>query len=253
MDQIYLPKNRNGFGIGSYVLLKPLTEEKPEERPYFYNIKKIEPIKIQLANEILKIIDKETENNDNVIITGSFLEKGFNFNDIDILLITNSKLDESGLRQKIEETTKIKIHLIILDNASLIKGLSADPLYHMMLGRCIAKKRIIFNVKHEINYKILDLHLLKSKSLIDNFDILGGNEKYYLTRNMIAISLFLRHRKIEPEAVDKEIIRQFNLKNILEIKNNMIEKNKFISKYKNIYNATFKSIMESINNGSKQK
>ena len=118
MDQIYLPKNRNGFGIGSYVLLKPLTEEKPEERPYLYNIKKIEPIKIQLANEILKIIDKETENNDNVIITGSFLEKGFNFNDIDILLITNSKLDESGLRQKIEETTKINIHLIILDNAS---------------------------------------------------------------------------------------------------------------------------------------
>ncbi|MBI2661561.1 hypothetical protein HYX09_04850, partial [Candidatus Woesearchaeota archaeon] len=118
MDQIYISKNRNGFGIGSYVLLKPLEAQKPEDKPYFYNVKEIEPVKLELANDIFKIIDMEIENYDNVIITGSILEKGFNFNDIDILLITNSKLDENRLRQKIEDATKIKIHLIILNNIS---------------------------------------------------------------------------------------------------------------------------------------
>ena len=253
MDQIYIPKNRNGFAVGSYVILKPVSAEKAEDNPYFYNVKEIEPIKLELANEVFKIIDTETENYDNIIITGSFLEKGFNFNDIDLLLITNSKLDESGLKQKIEETTKIKVHLIILNNASLIKGLSADPLYHMMLGRCIAKKRFVFNVKRELNYKILDLHLLKSKTLIDNFDILSGSEKYYLISNMIAIFLFLQYKKIEPETVDKEIVELFNINNVSIIKNNMIDKKSFLQRYNSIYNDTFKSVMDGINNGSKHK
>ena len=92
MDQIYISKNREGLNTGSYVIIKPLktiTTTK-NKKPYFYNIKSIEPIKLRIINQIIKIINKITPN-DNIIITGSFLDKGFNFNDIDILLINNKK------------------------------------------------------------------------------------------------------------------------------------------------------------------
>ena len=57
MNQIYIPKNRFGFETGSYVIIKPLEEKKPIENLFFYGIKEIEPIKIEIIKEVIKIID----------------------------------------------------------------------------------------------------------------------------------------------------------------------------------------------------
>ena len=251
MDQIYIPKNRSGLSIGSYVVITPLETEKVIEKPYFYNIKYIEPIKLEIINKIMKIID-ELADNENIIITGSFLDKGFNFNDIDIILVGENKLNIKNIERVIENKIGIKIHFILLNNRALIGGLSTAPLYQMMLSKCISKKRFVYRVKHKIDYKILDLHLLKSKMLIDNFDILNGSEKYYLLRNMIAISLYLQNNKINKELVDNEIEQNFK-GSIKEIRENMLDKNKFLKKYKTIYKKIFNKIMKSAKNGSKQK
>jgi len=252
MDQVYIPKNRIGFSAGSYVIIRPLEGKKTVEKPYLYNIKSIEPVKLEIAEEIISIIDKITEN-ENIIITGSFLEKGFNFNDIDVMIISEGKADEEYARKSIEDSIKIKTHIILLDDKALIKGLETDPIYQMMLSRCIAKKRFIYKTKNKINYKLLDLHLLKSKSLIDNFGLLNGEEKYYLTRNMVAISLFLQNKKIDKEKVDKEIIRIFDLRDINDIKQNILDKNNFLKNYKNVYKKTFDMVMESINGPKQEK
>ena len=134
-----------------------------------------------------------------------------------------------------------------------MEGLSTDPLYQMMLSRCIAKKRFIYRIKPKINYKILDLHLLKSKNLIENFDILTGEQKYYLIRNLVAIALFIKSKKVTKDSVDKEIKKIFLLADISEIKHNMLDKNKFLKKYNILYKKTFDTIMENIKNDSKQK
>ncbi len=252
MDQIYIPKNREGFGIGSYVVLKPLGTKK-FEKPYFYNVKNIEPIKIRIVNEIMGIVDSITDNYENIIITGSFLSKGFNFNDIDVIILSNNKLNERYIKKSIEDAIQIKIHLLLLNSKTLLEGLSTDPLYQMMLSKCIAKKRFIFKIRHRIDYKLLDLHLLKSRLLIDNFDYLDGNEKYYLVRNMIAVFLYLQYRKINNERTDEEIKKQFNLSDIIEIKQNMLNKKTFLTRYKEIYKKTFCQIMKNIKNGPKQK
>ncbi len=256
MDQIYLPKNRIGLVTGSFVLIKPLEQEIQQKsqtkKLHFYKIQSIEPLKLQVINEIIKIIDKKIKN-DNIIFIGSFLEEGFNFNDVDILIITNQKYSIEPIKKELEEKQKIKIHLIQINNKTLLDGLSKDPLYPMMLSKCVAKKRFIFKIRKEIDYKILDLHLLKSKLLIDNFNTLDGNEKYYLTRNMIAIFLCLDKQKISQEIIDKEIKIIFNLKRIEEIKKNMLNKNSFLTKYKKIYNETQRKIFRGIKNDSKQK
>ena len=251
MDQVYIPRNRSGFSTGSYVVLKPLETKKITEKPYLYNIKHIEPIKLQIINEVFETIDKNVNEYENIIITGSFIDKGFNFNDIDIILVSEGKINIHDIKNIIEQKTGIKTHIILLDNKTLIQGLSTDPLYQMMLSRCIVKKRFIYKIKPKINYKILDIHLLKSKTLMDGFDLLDGNEKYYLTRNMVAIHLFLKNKKVSNELVDREIIRLFELKEINEIKQNMLDKNEFLRKYKSFYERTFNEIMRNIKNDAK--
>ena len=248
MDQVYIPKNRFGLDIGSYVVVKQLEEEKTEEKLYFYDVEHIEPIKLDIIKKIIKIIDKQYTY-ENAIFTGSFLEDGFNFNDIDIVLIGKNK---PTIKEEIENRIGIKAHIIFIDNKSLMKGLSTDPIYQMMLSKCIAKKRFIYNVKNEINYKILDLHLLKSKTLIDNFDILDGNEKYYLTRNLISIFIYVKGKKIGKEAVDNEIKKTFDV-DIKTIKQNSLDKNKFIKRYKEVYKKTFDKLMRLIKDGAEQK
>lgn len=253
MDQVYIPKNRVGFSRGSYVIIKPLEGKKQAEKPYFYNIKRIEPVKLGIISKIMNIVDKFFDDYENIIITGSFLEQGFNFNDIDIIIISQNKSNVGYIENEIKMEMGIKAHIILLSNKTLLEGLAADPLYQMMLSKCIAKKRFIYKIKNKINYKILDLQLLKSKNLIDNFDLLSGDEKYYLARNMIAIYLFFERKKIGKEEVDKKMIGLFGLKNIKEIKQNMLDKEKFLKIYKNIYEKIFDKIMVSIKNGPKQE
>ena len=120
-----------------------------------------------------------------------------------------------------------------------------------MLSKCISKNRFVFNIKREMNYKTLDLNLLKSKTLIDNFDILNGDEKYYLTLNMVSILLFIQNEKLSKEIVNKEIEKIFEVK-VNDIKRNMIKKDKFLNEYKNVYGKTFNLILDNIQN-DKQK
>lgn len=252
MDQIYIPKNRVGFSAGEYVLILPIKgrleeagkKEKKKLRLNFYGIKKIEPLKMRIIESIIETINKKA-NIENIIITGSFLEKGFRFNDIDLLLINEDKINTQIIKEEIENTTGIKTHIIMLSNKTLAYGLSTDPLYSLMLSKCVSLKKVIFNIKRSINYKILDLNLLKSETLIDNFSILNGEEKYYLTLNMVSILLFIQGKKLSKEIVNSEIESQFSIK-ISDLNGNLIEKG-FIKKYEEIFNKTFNLIMDNIN------
>ncbi len=249
MDQIYLPKNRNGLNSGTYVVISPLNRLenniKFDEKPklFYYNTGKLEGLKIKIIEEIINLIDTKLETN-NIIITGSFLERSFNFNDIDILIINDDKKNIGLLIKQLENLYGIKIHIIQISKNELIKGMSIDPLYNLMLNKCVSKNRLIFNIKRNINYKLLDLNLLKSKTLIDNFDILNGKEKYYFTMNMISILIFIEGKKLTKEVVNNEIENLFD-KSIDDIKYNLLNKD-FLSKFKKIYNKTLNLILENI-------
>src|SRR3989344_1872534 len=240
MDQIYLPKKRSGFLAGQYVLIQPIESPKEIKNPFFYGIESLEPIKTKLIEEIFSLIEKRADF-ENVIITGSFLEPGFSFNDIDVLIIGRKA---RGLDKVIEKLIGIKTHIIFISNQELIKGLETDPLYQLMLSKCASIKRIIYKITPKINYQLLDLHLLKSKTLIDNFEAFDGNEKYYLIRNMIAIKLFIEHKNVSQERVNKDIRSLFNL-DATQIKKNLLNKN-FLNKYRKIYEKISDLIMKRI-------
>lgn len=253
MDQIYIPKNRVGFGIGNYVLIKSLDreiEKTPLKKIYFYGIKNIESIKLEIINEVFRIIDKSVENYENIIITGSFLEEGFHFNDIDIIVLTENTINFKIIGEEVKKNTGINGHILVLSSNDMVRGLETDPLYQMMLSRCVIQKRFIYKTKHTLNYHLLDLHLFKSKTLLDNFEVLNGREKYNLVRNLVTIYLYLGKNKVSVVLVDKEIKNIFGV-NVQEIKDNILDEKDFIKKYKLIYNKSFNMILRGIENGSK--
>lgn len=256
MDQIYLPKNRSGLPAGSYVIItaiKQNLEKQAEKRLIFYGIKKIEPIKIEIINKSISIINKHFPNRENIIITGSFLDKGFNFNDLDIIIVTLERQKKEEAEKEIMEKIGIFAQIEKIKSSELVAGLKTDPFYTLLLSKCVTQKKIIFKTKKKYNYEILDVHLLKSKSLINNFDILVGKEKYKLTRNLMAINMFLKDEKINQDSLNNEMRKEFNLKDIKEIKENVLDKKEFIRKYIEIYNESFNKIMRGIKHDSKQR
>lgn len=245
MDQVYIPKERPmGFELGAHVVIKPLAEED-EIKPVYFNVSNLEPLKVMIIEKIFS----ELSDIENVIITGSFLERGFQFNDIDVILINDRKIDSKKIEQHLNKISGLNFHIIILEYPTLLKGLETDPLYQAMLSKYAAKKRLIFKYKNKINYKLLDLHLLKSKPLIENYDYLTGNQKYDMTRNVIAISLFLNNRKISNKIIDNEI-KKLLKEETENIKQNMIDKAVFLKEYKKLYNKIFNIILKGIENGS---
>lgn len=245
MDQIYLPKSRPpGFAVGSFVELIPTLKEKAPF--YTHSLPHVGPIKIQIITEIFNYFEYV----DNVIITGSFLEKGFSFSDIDVIIIDKLKLDKTWEEHFLEELG-IKVHIICIDRNSLIRGFKTDPLFQMMLSKYISKKRELFKLDYEFNYKLLDLHLHHSQTLIAGFGLLSGKEKYNLTRNLFAIKLFLNKNKVSTEQVDLAIEHAFGKGAVKKLKNNLMEKNSFLLKFKQIYAQTFKTVMIRAKHASK--
>jgi len=256
MDQIYLPKNRIDFTIGSYVVIKPLETAqiapKEEIKPLFYNVKQLEPIKLKIIEEIFKNIE-ELAKYDNIIIMGSFLEEGFKFNDIDIIVVSENKFNEKHLKEVLENNVGAKFHISSISNKALLKGLSTDPLFKAMLTKCVSRRRFIYKIKPKISYKLLDLHLLKSKPLIENFDLLNGNEKYKMTRNLVAINQFINKDEITKDKIDLSIDRFFGSKTVQKLKENIVLKEDFLAGYKKIYKDTQNKILRAIKDESKQK
>ncbi len=236
-----------GFELGATVLIKPVLE-KAKLKPYYYKVSNLEPIKNVIIAEIINYFEQF----ENVIITGSFLEKGFDFGDIDVLLITDKKMEAGNIKNHFEGKFGIGIHAIFITFKSLLKGLATDPMFQMMLSRFVSRGRVVFRIKNEINYKLLDLHLLESKAMIDNFNFLTGREKSKLTRNLIAINLFIYNKKISIEIIDREINDYFGEGTANKIKENLLDGD-FLNKYKRLYDKGFKVMLNGIKNGSKQE
>ena len=240
MDQIYLPKNRYGLANGQYVKITPLQEKREIQKPFFYKIDKIEPIKVKIIQEIFQKISSYMEVG-NIIISGSFLENGFNFQDVDILLVEGK--DEKKIQMELKASIGIETHIISIEMKELKEGLSSDPLFENMLSKFVSLERVVFNYKRKIKRETLDLSLLKSKPLFDNFEFLTGKEKYNLVRNIIAICLFIEKEKINNENIRKRIKKELGIE-IEGIKENLIHRKDFLKKIEKIYKDLEKRIMD---------
>lgn len=253
MDQIYIPKQRvPGLEAGTLVVIEPaLLKGAEKPKLSYYKVESLAPIKVAIIERIFEYFERMAEV-ENVLVAGSFLEPGFEFEDVDVVAISGKKIDASSIEMALSTELGLNVQVIAIGFKILLKGISTDPLFEMLVSRFVSKKRVVFRAKREMHFKLLDLHLLDSKVLLDNFEFLTGREKYKLTRNMIVVLLFLDDRKLSVEAVNSGIEKHFGKDIVKLIKENMVGK-AFLSKYKSLYNKLFDRIMAGVRNDSKQK
>ncbi|HLC96622.1 MAG TPA: hypothetical protein VJH97_04830 [Candidatus Nanoarchaeia archaeon] len=207
-NQIYLQKDEMGFEPGTAVLLQPVLETMSREiEPFQYNVA-VDKIKKEVIKKIFKIIDSAGASK-NILITGSFLEKGFTFEDIDIIVIDPLITDKKTLKDQIRETLGVTPHLIFIDLQILLKGIKQDPLFSLMVDRFVCKERIIFRKDKSINYKLLDVYLLKNKNLIEAFDLFTIKQRKKVIRDFVSIKLFSEDKELTAKSVEKETDRLF--------------------------------------------
>src|SRR3989344_2374930 len=114
-NQIYLQKSEGlGFESGKTVIIRALADAIAKELPIFEYHVKLNSLKKEIVRTIFKIIGNNGDYG-NIIITGSFLDEGFNFEDIDIVIINPAGIDKRILTTSIEQSTGINPHLIFID------------------------------------------------------------------------------------------------------------------------------------------
>ena len=239
-----------GFEAGKTVIITPLEDIITKELPIFeYNVK-LNSLKREIVKTIYNIIDSAGYYS-NIIITGSFLDKGFNFEDIDIIIINSKNMDKAKLKNSIKQSLGILPHLILIDSKSFNRGIKRDPLFRLMVDKCISVKRTIFKKEKEINYKLLDIYLLKAKNLIDGYDLLNIKQRKKLLRDFISIKLFAENKEVTVKSIEKETERLFGKDVIgkLFYYGDNEAKQKFIAKLTKAFNKLEAKILE---NGSKQ-
>jgi len=246
-NQIYLQKSEGlGFESGKTVIIRALADAIAKELPIFeYNVK-LNSLKKEIVKTIFKIIDNNGSY-DNIIITGSFLDEGFNFEDIDIIII-NPKIDKSALKDSIRQSIGIAPHLILIDSESFNKGIRRDPLFRLMVDRYVSIKRAIFHKDKKANYKLLDIYLIKNRNLVDGYDLLSIKQRKKLLRDFISIKLFVDDKEVTIKNIKNEIERIFG--------NEVIEKlfyygdgeakQEFIANLKKEFNKLEKRILENV-------
>jgi len=247
-NQIYLQKNEAGFGPGETVVISPITDIIDQELPIFeYNIK-LSSLKKEIVKKIFKIID-DLGSYGNILITGSFLDEGFNFEDMDIVII-DPKINKEKVENSIKEMG-ILPHLILIDSKSFDRGIKKEPLFRLMVDRFVSIKRTIFREEKDINYRLLDANLFHSKNLIDAYEILSIKERKKLLRDFISIKLFAEDKEVTLNNVKKEADNLFGKDVIKELfyYGNNEAKTKFISKFKKEFNVLQNKVM---GNASKQ-
>jgi len=242
-NQIYLQKNEGlGFETGKNVIIMPLEEAIEEEPSIFeYNVK-LESLKKEIIKEIFKCVNEEGDS-DNIIITGSFLNKGFNFEDIDIVIVNPSKIDEYSLKYMIEERIGADTHLILIESESLNRGIRRDPLFRLMTERFVATKRTIFRKERDTNYKLLDIHLLRNKNLIEGYDLLNIRQRKKLLRDFVSIKLFSENKEVTIKSIEKETEKIFGKEIVERIFFHGDKKQEFMKKLKDEFNRVEKRIL----------
>ncbi|MBI2139933.1 hypothetical protein HYU14_03345 [Candidatus Woesearchaeota archaeon] len=252
MDQIYIAKQRDGFPIGSYVLIKPLeTVAKENIKLFPHNIAQVEPVKLYIIKSLAQSIKSRHEGE--VIVFGSFLNPGFRFNDVDVILLSSTEGAYGTIGKKLEEETGLKIHLTMLSEPSLLKGIATDPLFALLMNNHIATKRMMFDAKRDLNFKLLDLHLQKSKMFIENFEMMAGSEKLKMVRNLAAIEYFMKGKKFPKQGTDALIDHTFSKGTALRLRDNTLLKEEIKKRYRQVFDSAQKEILKGISDGAQQK
>lgn len=225
-NQVYIPKDmENLIEVGDEVEVRLI--KKGVSLYYSKNLKKLSEFKESLIKGIFSFFN---ENFDiaAAFVVGSFLTEKVNYNDIDLVLIMNKKINnfEEMIYDKLIEKFNLKFHLLTIEGKKFLDLLKICPLTRSMFSKFICNKP--FSVEKE---KLIDKKHIKFLLMMpyDLLDIRLSSRSFFDSiRRLITIERFIKNKSLDMEDISIEIknsmpeILYRKIKNNEEIENNSI-------------------------------
>ena len=236
-NQIYIPKEMNEqFGIGDIVEIRLVS--KKSSLYYSENLKKLNNYKEKLINEIFSFLSKN-EYIDQIFVFGSFLLNKIDYNDLDILIISDKNI-ENKIYAQLVDIFNIKFHIIVMPKNRLNYLSKICPLTRSMLYYFVSNKK--FELPKEIQIDINHINFL----LMMPEDLLNLNLEsriyYDSLRRLITIHKFIENKNLDPNEINKELREEIGDTIYFTIKNNEIIEKKKTLKLKFIIKNKLKDI-----------
>ncbi len=248
-NQIYVPKeHEQAFQVGDTVQITLL--EKKQNLHYSKNLKKLSPFKERLIKDIFSNLSSFKEI-DQVFIFGSFLTKKSDYNDIDIMVISDKAGVDNQAHEELTEELNLKFHIISLSRKELEESLKISPLTRSMLYYFVSNKPFLMPKDKEIEINHIRYLMMFPEDLLEVE--LDSESFYEALKRMICIKHFLINKEIAPDKID-EIIKENIDDNLLErIKHNKKIRSKSIAKLRTIIKTKLKEINTLLKNEQKRQ
>ncbi|MEK6812631.1 MAG: hypothetical protein AABX86_00785 [Nanoarchaeota archaeon] len=200
-NQIYVPASMNEvFEVGDLVEVRLI--EKKTKIYTSCNIQ-LSAFKKKLINQILSILQRITGIEQSFIV-GSFLTSKTDYNDIDILLISNKDC-EKEVYSRLMTKFDLKFHVLVIPEERFQRLIKICPLTRSMLYYFVSHKHFSLPATTEIDKQHLEFLLMMPEDLLE---IKANSRAYYDSwRRLLAIERFLKGEAIDNIAIIKDIER----------------------------------------------
>jgi predicted nucleotidyltransferase len=245
-NQIYIPSEKEKeFEPGDLVEIKLL--KKNIKIHYSKNLEKLTRFKEKLIEEIFSFLARYKEIKQ-IFIFGSFLTQKIDYNDIDILILTQKK--EGGLDSKIYDHLinifNLKFHVIFFNEKKLKGLLEICPLTRSMLYSYVSNKEFKIPKETKINYNHIKFLLMMPEDLLKvNLDY--GIEYYNALRKLFVIENFLVGKEIPPNEVGSYLEKLMDKGKLELLKRNEIMDENILKEVKGIIRNKLEVIYKKIN------
>jgi len=248
-NQIYIPKNKEKeFGPGDIVEIRLLKKEF--EIYYSKNLKELSEFKERLIKGIFEFLMSYKEIKQ-IFIFGSFLTKKIDYNDIDVLILTekNNNVDDIIYGNLINKFN-LKFHLISFNEEKLGELLKICPLTRSIFYYYISNKEFKVPKEAKIDKKHIKFLLMMPEDLLKvNLDEI---EYYNALRKIYAVENFLIGKEVPPDKIDVQLEKVIDKKKLDLLKKNEIVDKCIIKEVKNIIKNKLEKIYRRINYGEKK-
>jgi len=201
-NQIYIPKEaENIFEAGDIVEVKLL---KKKSFLYFSKaLKNIGEFKEKLVKEIFSFLVKFSEIKQ-VFTVGSFLTEKVDYNDIDLLIITEKKIN--GIEEKVYtqliDKFQLRFHIISFPESSFLNLQNICPLTRSMLYYFVSNKKFEISQETKIDKQHLQFLLMMPEDLLK---IKANSRIFYDNiRRLVTLSNFLENKSLNPVEISKK-------------------------------------------------
>jgi predicted nucleotidyltransferase len=217
------------FGVGDTV--EVILLEKKASLHHSKSLDKLSDFKSKLIKDIFSELNKFKKIKQ-AFIVGSFLTQKSEYNDIDILVITEKERLDKEIYDSLTEKFELKFHVIAIKEKSLEYLQKSCPLTRSMLYFFVSEKPYSLPKETDLDKDHIRFLLMMPQDLLKLK--LSPRIFYDSIRRIITIEKFLEGKEINPIRIEEEIIALIGKPIVQNIRSNEEVPERIIKRLKKI-------------------